>query len=161
MSHNNDHRKLSETSRRSFRNAAEETQTFDITESPIFPLKAEEIFSVAKILFKSALPISLTYLAGIVTGLISLAFAGTYGNAAELAGASLGYAWASVFCIGLFLSIDQGFAIIASRLFGAEKYQELGVLYQRNVCVVIAVSIPMILPMIFSDSILIAIGLSS
>ena len=33
----------------------------------------------------------------------------------------------------LFISSnDQGFAILASKLFGAKKYQELGVLYQRN-----------------------------
>lgn len=151
--------RYSDASRESLKDQSE-SQTFQISESPLFPLNTEEIFGVAKTLFKSALPISLTYISSVVTGLISLRFVGSYGTAHELAGASIGYTWASVFCIGLFLSIDQGFAIIASRLFGAEKYRELGVLYQRNVCVIAALSIPMILPMLFADSILIALGLN-
>lgn len=148
----------SDASRDSLKDQSESSQ-FKISETPLFPLDTEEILGVAKTLFKSALPISLTYISSVVTGLISLRFAGTYGNAEQLAGASLGYTWASVFCIGFFLSIDQGFAIIASRLFGAEKYRELGVLYQRNLCVIAALSIPMILPMLFAESILVAVGL--
>jgi len=148
----------SDASRESLKDQSD-AQTFKISESPLFPLNTEEIFGVAQTLFKSALPISLTYISSVMTGLISLRFAGKYGSAEELAGASLGYTWASVFCIGLFLSIDQGFAIIASRLFGAEKYRELGVLYQRNVCVIAALCVPMILPMLFADNILMSLGL--
>jgi len=138
-----------------------ESQIQKISETPLFPLDLGEIIDVAGIIFKSALPMSLTYIAGVVTGLISLRFAGKYGTAAELAGASIGYTWANIFCLGFFISIDHGFSIIASRLFGAEKYRELGVLYQRNVLVLCALAVPMILPMIFADSILLSVGLDA
>lgn len=138
-----------------------ESQISKISESPLFPIDLHEIIEVAQLLFKSALPTSLTYIASVVTGLVSLRFAGKYGNAAELAGASLGYTWANIFCLGFFISIDHGFAIIASRLFGAEKHRELGVLYQRNVLMICALAIPMILPMIFADSILLSLGLDA
>lgn len=138
-----------------------ESQIQKISETPLFPLNIGELIEVAQLLFKSALPTSLTYIASVVTGLISLRFAGKYGDANELAGASLGYTWANIFCLGFFISIDHGFATIASRLFGAEKYRELGVLYQRNVLVICALAIPMILPMIFADSILVSVGLDA
>jgi len=131
----------------------------NILETPPLPLNIPEIYDVTKILVKSAVPTSLAFIVGTLTGLSSLKFVGTYGTAAELAGASLGYTLANIFCLGFLFSIDQGFTVIASRLFGANKHVELGILYQRNICVVMTIAIPMIIFLMLTDNILIAFGL--
>jgi len=128
-------------------------------ESPLFPLQPLELISESKSLFKSSLPISLTHLAGFATSLISFSFAGKNGNPFELAGFGFGSTLMVLFCLNLFLSVDQGFTILASKLFGAKKFQELGVLYQRHLLIAMIISIPMILAMLFSDSILMYLGL--
>lgn len=131
----------------------------NILETPPFPLNYPELWDVTKLLIKSAVPTALTFIVGTLTGLSSLKFVGTYGTAAELAGASFGYTWVNIFCLGFFFSIDQGFSVIASRLFGANKHGELGVLYQRNVCIIMTLAVPLIISLIFTDNILIGLGL--
>lgn len=129
-----------------------------VTESPLFPVKPKEFLNILKILLKSGIPTSLTYISGFLKGLISLAFVGKYGSHTELAGASLATGLGSVVLMAVMYSINQGFGIITCHLYGAEKYKEIGTLLQRNLCVITALSIPIFLLLSFSDYILIAIG---
>jgi len=131
------------------------------SDSPVFPLNINEMISISALLLKSAIPTSITYVAEFVIGLACLRFVGKSGTQEELAGASLGFTWANVFCLGIFCSIDQGFSVMASRLYGAGKYRELGILFQRNLCVLAVVAIPLIFSLLFADHILLALGLES
>lgn len=130
-----------------------------VSDSPVFPLNNAEMFSISKLLFKSAIPTSITYVAEFVIGLICLRFIGKFGTPDELAGASLAFTWANVFCLGVVNSIDQGFSILAARLYGAGKYQELGILFQRNLVVMGLVGIPLLLSLLFAEWILLGLGL--
>jgi len=130
------------------------------SEAPVFPVNINEMIGISALLLKSALPTSITYVAEFVIGLTCLRYVGKFGTPAELAGASLGFTWANVFCLGIFCSIDQGFSVLASRLYGAGKYRELGILFQRNLCVLTVIAIPLIFSLLFADSILIVLGLN-
>jgi len=129
------------------------------SDTPVFPLNLSEMSNISKLLIKSALPTSITYVAEFVIGLACLRFIGKFGTPDELAGASLGFTWANVFCLGVFNSIDQGFSVLAARLYGAGKLKELGILFQRNLCVMGLVAIPLIFSLLFSETILLALGL--
>jgi MATE family multidrug resistance protein len=131
----------------------------NLTETPVFPLNKKEMISISWTLFKSGILTSLSELSTFLTGLIALAFVGSYGSPTELGGISLGVTFGNVFCNALLISINQGFGILACRLFGAKMYKDLGVLYQRNFCVIGLASIPLILLMAFMDRILLAVGL--
>lgn len=129
------------------------------SETPVFPLNLNEMVNICAVLLKSALPTSITYIAEFVIGLTCLRYVGKFGTASELAGASLGFTWANVFCLGIFCSIDQGFSVLASRLYGAGKYRELGILFQRNLCVLAMIAVPLICSLVFADKILLGLGL--
>ncbi len=130
-----------------------------VSETPVFPLNKPEMLSISKLLFKSAVPTSITYVAEFVIGLICLRFIGKFGTSDELAGASLAFTWANVFCLGVVNSIDQGFSILASRLYGAGRMKDLGILIQRNLVVMGIVGIPLLLSLLFAESILLTLGL--
>jgi len=129
------------------------------SDTPVFPLNFSEMSNISKLLIKSAIPTSVTYVAEFVIGLACLRFIGKFGTPDELAGASLGFTWANVFCLGVFNSIDQGFSVMAARLYGAGKLKELGILFQRNLCVMGIVAIPLLFSLFFSEVILLALGL--
>jgi len=129
------------------------------SDTPVFPLNLPEMFEICKLLIKSALPTSITSVAEFAIGLSCLRSIGKFGTPDELAGASLGFTWANVFCLGVFNSIDQGFSVLAARLYGAGKLEELGILFQRNLCVMGLVAIPLLLSLLFSEVILLTLGL--
>jgi len=119
-----------------------------LEEFSLFPWQRQEVLSTARSLFRSGFPISLTLLADVIACFISYHFIGKYDYHLQQSILS-GYLWVHVLILLFFLrSIDQGFAILASRLFGAKKYQELGALYQKHLLVAAAHSIPVILLLI-------------
>lgn len=130
------------------------------SEKPVLPLDIPEMIKISKLLLRSALPTSITSVAEFIIGLACLRYVGKFGTPAELAGASLGFTWANVFCMGILCSIDQGFSVIAARLHGAGKHKELGILFQRNLCVLAVVAFPLICSLVFAENILLALGLN-
>lgn len=132
----------------------------DISPVSSFPSNRTELFEAAKILLKSGIPTSLGSVCEYAAGLICLGFAGNYGTPAQLAGASLGYTWSNIFCLGVMSSINQGFSVLAAQLYGARKYKELGILFQRNLFVLSIVLAPLLLSFYFADTILINLGLN-
>lgn len=129
------------------------------SDTPVFPLNLSEMSNISKLLIKSALPTSITSVAEFVIGLACLRYVGKFGTPDELAGASLGFTWANVFVLGVLNSIDQGFSVLAARLYGAGKMKELGILFQRNLYVMAIVAIPLLLSLLFSETILLSLGL--
>jgi MATE family multidrug resistance protein len=134
--------------------------TSGISDIPLFPLNTQDLLKAASILFKSALPTAISQIGGFLTGLVCLRYAGKYGeDSSELAGATLGFTWSNVLCLGIIASINQGFGVYAAQLYGAKKFRELGILLQRNLCVITVCMIPLLFTLYFADVILIEIGL--
>jgi len=130
-----------------------------ISEALNFQFDFDEILRVAKIIVRSAVPTSFTYIVGTFTGISLFKYIGTYGTPSELAGAGVGYTLVNIFCLAIFFSIDLGFSTVAARLFGAQKLRELGVVYQRNICIIAAMAVPIFSLLLFADRILVSLGL--
>lgn len=131
----------------------------DGNKSSWYSFTSKEILETAQTLLRSGIPTSACSICEYVAGLICLRYAGKYGNIAELAGASLGFTWNSMFGIGIISSINQGFSVLAAQLYGAKKYRELGLLLQRNLFVLSLVLIPLLLSFYYADTMLLALGL--
>ena len=130
--------------------AAVEYKAMDqIQDTPLFPLQYGELKKLGKLVFKSSLPASISFVSMSINGLVCLKFIGELGDATMLAGASLGITWGNAFCTGIILSINQGFAVLASQTFGAGQNRRLGILYQRNLFVLGIIAIPLILSLWF------------
>jgi len=123
-----------------------------------FQLSFLESLNCVKIIVKSAIPTSFTFIVNTFTGIFLFKNIGIYGTPNELAGASIGYTLVNIFCFGIFFSIDLGFSVIAAKLFGAKKLKELGVLYQRNLSLIAALAIPLFSLLLMANNILVFLG---
>jgi len=125
------------------------------------PITFRELSGILKILFEATIPTILSHLTDFLTGLISLGFVGKYGNDQELAGATMGNTWANVFCLGILFSINQGFAVIASQLFGAGKLKDAGIVYQKTLVILGILLVPLVFTLVVAENFLLAAGLDA
>jgi len=132
----------------------------EIDNTPLYPIKFKDIWKIIRILFKATIPTYLSSINDFLTGLISLSFVGKYGNPQELAGSILANTWANVFCLGILFSVNQGFAVVGSQLFGAGRLREAGVLYQRTLIILAILLVPIVLSMVVAEQVLIWLGLN-
>lgn len=129
-----------------------------ISETPLFPLNVTEIARIAKMLLISSFPTSISQLSSVVIAMTSLGYIGKYGNGGELAGASLGHTWVFLFYLGVLLSLNAGFQITASQLYGANKRHELAQTFQKTLFIFAILTVPLILCLFIVNSLLISFG---
>ena len=129
-----------------------------VSNDPLFPLNFEELKSLAKTLFRSSLPASITSVSVTINSLVCLMFLGEVDDPRMLAGASLGSTWGNAFGVGVIISINQGYNVLASQTYGAKLFRKFGILYQRNLFVLGIMMIPLVIFLWFSASILHAVG---
>lgn len=112
-----------------------------------------------KLLFLLAAPAVAVYMVNYLMSMSTQMFAGHLGNL-ELAAASLGNTGIQIFAYGLMLGMGSAVETLCGQAFGAQKYEMLGIYFQRSTILLTLTGLLLTIIYIFCKPILIAIGQS-
>ncbi|XAR55389.1 hypothetical protein NMG60_11035445 [Bertholletia excelsa] len=128
-------------------------------EKPVLKRLRRATWIELRILFRLAAPAICVYLIGLAVSSSTQIFSGHLGNL-ELAAASLGNNGIQLFAYGLMLGMGSAVETLCGQAYGAQKYEMLGIYFQRSTILLTAVATLPTLIYIFTEPILVLIGQS-